>query len=184
MLVARKKRKENIAEYILYMWQIEDIIRALDFDRDALHDYIQKGYQLPPQEMQEVEEWYEEIAMEMQLQDVVEKGHILRLSDLMEQLQDLSNKLLKDPTQSLYASVYYSVLPSVVQLRARAGEHDYKEVETAFVAIYGYLNLKNRGTEVSEETEKAVKQFSTFLAMLSDRFRGLEEGTFTLTENV
>ena len=32
MIIASKKRKENIAEYILYMWQIEDMIRANDFD--------------------------------------------------------------------------------------------------------------------------------------------------------
>ena len=28
MIIAQKKRKENIAEYLLYMWQIEDLIRA------------------------------------------------------------------------------------------------------------------------------------------------------------
>ena len=28
MLIAQKLRKENIAEYLLYMWQVEDIIRA------------------------------------------------------------------------------------------------------------------------------------------------------------
>ncbi|MDE7144362.1 MAG: DUF4924 family protein, partial [Muribaculaceae bacterium] len=35
MIIASEKRKNNIAEYLLYMWQIEDIIRAnnLDIDR-------------------------------------------------------------------------------------------------------------------------------------------------------
>ena len=182
MLVAQKKRKENIAEYILYMWQIEDTIRALRFDAEALHDYIQKGYRLPPQEMREVEQWYEEIAMELQLRDAVEAGHLARLDELLLRLQELCDKLLKDPSQTLFASLYYAVLPAVVQLRKHAGGHDYKEVEAAFVAIYGYLTLKNRGAEVSPETEKSVKQFSAFLAFLADRFRGLEEGTFTLTE--
>lgn len=28
MFTAQKLRKENIAEYLLYMWQIEDLIRA------------------------------------------------------------------------------------------------------------------------------------------------------------
>lgn len=28
MITASQKRKENIAEYLLYMWQIEDLIRA------------------------------------------------------------------------------------------------------------------------------------------------------------
>ena len=32
MIIASQKRKENIAEYLLYMWQIEDMIRANGLD--------------------------------------------------------------------------------------------------------------------------------------------------------
>ena len=38
MLVAQQKQKENIAEYIIYMYQIEDIIRAYNFDVEAILD--------------------------------------------------------------------------------------------------------------------------------------------------
>ncbi len=40
MIIASQKKKENIAEYLLYMWQIEDIIRAYGLDIDQ----IQKAY--------------------------------------------------------------------------------------------------------------------------------------------
>ena len=36
MIVARQKKKENIAEYLLYMWQIEDIIRACGGNIDVI----------------------------------------------------------------------------------------------------------------------------------------------------
>ena len=32
MLIAREKKKSNIAEYILYMWQVEDMLRGLGLD--------------------------------------------------------------------------------------------------------------------------------------------------------
>ena len=32
MIIAQQKRNENIAEYLLYMWQIEDILRAYHLD--------------------------------------------------------------------------------------------------------------------------------------------------------
>ena len=32
MIVAKEKRESNIAEYLLYMWQVEDIIRACNYD--------------------------------------------------------------------------------------------------------------------------------------------------------
>ena len=46
MIVAEQKRKENVAEYILYMWQIEDTIRALDFDLTRITEYVHEGYRL------------------------------------------------------------------------------------------------------------------------------------------
>ena len=40
MIIARRKRKENIAEYLLYMWQVEDLIRANNFDMDSILSLI------------------------------------------------------------------------------------------------------------------------------------------------
>ena len=46
MLIAQQKLKENIAEYILYMYQIEDVIRAYNFDLERIMDeYVRQ--QLP-----------------------------------------------------------------------------------------------------------------------------------------
>ena len=40
MYIASKKRKENIAEYLLYMWQIEDLIRAYGLDIDRIRQNV------------------------------------------------------------------------------------------------------------------------------------------------
>ena len=34
------KRRENIAEYILYLWQIEDLLRALQFSPEAIYSQL------------------------------------------------------------------------------------------------------------------------------------------------
>ena len=36
MFIASQKKKENIAEYVLYMWQIEDIIRANNLNIESI----------------------------------------------------------------------------------------------------------------------------------------------------
>jgi predicted metalloenzyme YecM len=36
MLIAKDKLKNNIVEYILYMWRIEDLLRAMNFDMEAI----------------------------------------------------------------------------------------------------------------------------------------------------
>ena len=40
MYIASAKRKENIAEYLLYMWQIEDIIRAYGLDIEKIKESV------------------------------------------------------------------------------------------------------------------------------------------------
>ena len=58
MFVAKQKRHENIAEYLLYMWQVEDILRALHFDPAEIHRYIERGYDCSEEQQREVEAWY------------------------------------------------------------------------------------------------------------------------------
>ena len=44
MITASAKKRENIAEYLLYMWQIEDLIRANKLDIDKIRQNIIDKY--------------------------------------------------------------------------------------------------------------------------------------------
>lgn len=174
MFVAQQKRHENIAEYLLYMWQVEDILRALELAPDAIRRYVAQGYRYSDEEKAQVEQWYLALADEMRRDGVVERGHLRRLADLIARLEELSSDLLKDSDETLFATLYYAALPAIVQLRDK-GAKDKGEVETALIGLYGYIQLKEQHREVSDETTKGMKQLSTFLALLADRFRRLEE---------
>ena len=50
MIIASQKKKENIAEYLLYMWQIEDIIRAYGLDIGKIQKHIINSYDLPEEQ--------------------------------------------------------------------------------------------------------------------------------------
>ena len=43
MIIAKKLKEQNIAEYLIYMWQVEDLIRANGCDIDRLRE---QGYTL------------------------------------------------------------------------------------------------------------------------------------------
>ena len=59
MFTASQKKKENIAEYLLYMWHIEDIIRANALDLEKIEEnIIQKYKNLSDKEKNELKEWY------------------------------------------------------------------------------------------------------------------------------
>lgn len=40
MDIAQRLRKENISEYILYLWQLEDLLRALQFSPEAIYSQL------------------------------------------------------------------------------------------------------------------------------------------------
>ena len=59
MYIAQSKRKENIAEYILYLWQLEDLLRALQFSPEAVYSQlVQKQERLSEQQKQQALVWY------------------------------------------------------------------------------------------------------------------------------
>ena len=76
MIIARRKRKENIAEYLLYMWQVEDLIRANNFDMDSIRRTVVDRYDQPDDIKEEIAKWYEELIEMMRSEGVMEKGHI------------------------------------------------------------------------------------------------------------
>ena len=76
MIVAREKRKSNIVEYILYMWQVEDLIRAYQFDIDAIKEGIIPQYGISGELVDETIEWYDNLIEMMKMEQIKEKGHL------------------------------------------------------------------------------------------------------------
>lgn len=176
MLIAQKKRKENISEYLLYMWQVEDLIRANHFDSDEIRRNLVDRYDQPAAVKDEIARWYEELADMMRQEGVKERGHIQLNKNVIIALTDLHLRLLKSPKEMIYGSMYYKTLPYIVQLRAKSGGEDIPEIETCFTAVYGYLVLRMQGKEVSAETLEAIKQISAFLALLAEKYKDDMEG--------
>ena len=95
MIVAKQKRKENIAEYLLYMWQVEDLIRANQFDIDSIRRTVIAQYDQPDDVKEEIAGWYEELIEMMRSEGVKEKGHIQLNKNVIIALTDLHLRLLK-----------------------------------------------------------------------------------------
>lgn len=172
MITASAKKRENIAEYLLYMWQIEDLIRANGLDIDKIQKNIIDNYKgLSPARQKEMREWYESLIDMMRRENVTESGHLQLNKNVIIALDDLHRRLLADPKYASYSAQFYHTLPIIVELRAKAGENKAGEIETCFNALYGILMLRLRGSQISEETNQAASQISKFLALLSHYYK-------------
>jgi hypothetical protein len=171
MIIAQKKKKEHIAEYLLYMWQVEDIIRANGFDADAIRRNVLSRYEQPDEIKEQIARWYEEIADMMRSEGVMEKGHIRLNTNVLAELTGLHLQLLASHGEMIYSAAYYKTLPWIVQLRAKSGGNELPELETCFTALYGYLMLKLQQKPVNARTEEAVRHIASFLGILAGKYR-------------
>jgi hypothetical protein len=181
MIIALQKRKENIVEYLIYMWQIADLIRACQFNMDEIEESILSKYDQPEETLQEIREWYEELMDRMSEEGIMEKGDLQQNKDLISELNALHLRLLKSPKETVYGALYFNTLPAIVQLRSKSVGREVLEIETCLTAIYGYLLLKLQNKTISGETSESIKQISSLLAYLAARFHekevsGLSEG--------
>lgn len=172
MYTASQKKRENIAEYLLYMWQIEDLIRAHRLDLDAIEqEIINRHTGLDETQRREMKDWYESLIDMMRREGVERQGHLQLNRNVIIDLDNLHRRLLADDRYAAYAAEYYRTLPYIVELRAKAGEHRADEIETCFNALYGMLMLRLSGRDITPGTEQAMKQISRFLATLAHYYK-------------
>lgn len=175
MIIASQKRKENIAEYLLYMWQIEDLIRANGLDINRIISNVIDRYDLSPEQRKSMIEWYESLIDMMRREDVVTSGHLQINKNILGQLVALHQQILKDPRFADYHELFYRTLPYIVELRGKAGDTPAGEIETCFNALYGTLLLKLKKKEITPQTSEAIAQISRFISLLARDFHLDEE---------
>lgn len=172
MITASAKKRENIAEYLLYMWQIEDIIRAYGLDIDKIQQNLIDQYRdIDDSQRKQIRGWYESLIDMMRRESKEKSGHLQLNINTLDDLTRLHRRLLNDPKYASYAAQYYNTLPLIVELRAKAGDNKKDELETCFDALYGMLMLRLQKKEVSEETAAATRQISKFLALLASYYK-------------
>ena len=121
MLIANRLRDHNRAEYLLYMWQVEDILRANGCDLDRLRENYLCQFQLTGDARQELEQWYADLCEMMRSEDKMQSGHLQINLNVVETLAELHEALIRSDKFPYYRQLYYKVLPFIVELRAKNG---------------------------------------------------------------
>lgn len=181
MIIARQKKESNIAEYILYMWQIEDVIRSHNFDIEAIERSVIDQFDLPVDVKMEMKTWYENLINDMKREGVVEKGHLAFLREHTDELNSLHNRLLTILQDKVYLEIYYQTKQNIDDLIHKSGNTISGDVEACLTGLYGLLVLKLKGTEVGEETRAAMATFSKLLAYLSHQYQLDKSGALKLS---
>lgn len=170
MYIARQLKEKNIAEYLLYMWQVEDIIRANDLDIENIRKNIIEKYKTDSKSKEELEKWYSELIEMMRSENIQESGHLQINKNVIINLTDLHNELLSSTKEPFYNAAYFKALPFIVEIRQKSGKADESEIENCFEALYGIMLLKLQNKDVSEGTTKAIGEITKFISLLANYY--------------
>jgi hypothetical protein len=178
MLVAKQKRKENIAEYILYLYQVQDLIRAFQLDIDLIQEKLVTSYQADEKKSAEITDWYNNLVVMMEKEGVKEQGQLQFLTNLIGDINELHIKLLNSGDKG-YVQTFNAVSGIIAELKQKNSTAQ-NDVQLGLDTIYGFLLLKMKKTEISEKTVNAVKQLSQWLSALSIQYKDSEAGKLDL----
>lgn len=178
--IAQQLKERNIAEYLIYMWQEEDLIRANHCEPEEMEANVIARY--PEDQQPAMREWYANLITMMSEEGVQEKGHLQINKNVIINLTELHNALASSPKFPFYSAAYFKALPFIVELRNKNGKKDEPELETCFEALYGVLLLRLQKKPISEGTAKAVEAITSFLSMLANYYDKDRKGELKLDE--
>ena len=143
-------KKNNIAEYILYLWQIEDYLRAFPQQADA------------NQELHDISEM-------MHQEDILKSGHLQLAQNALAELEDLHNDLLDQ--EATYRAAMIQLTPSLNILKAKTDRPTMSDIEACLLLLYQIMLLKLQKRQISSETELVQKQATQILQYLSKTYK-------------
>ena len=183
MLIARQKKQENIAEYIIYMYQIEDLIRAQNFDLDNIMENVVKP-QLPDDSfVNQYRSWYQDLIDGMKTSRIQKKGHLPELNDIMIEMSYLHNTLINMTKDEKYIGVFERATPYIDDFKEKSDLKDKNQLEVAFHALYMKLLLRLQKKEISSETEEAFDAMRVMIAYLARAYHKMKSGDLDFLKN-
>ena len=144
-----KSKKENIAEYILYLWQMEDYLRAFPAQADATA------------ELHELNEM-------MHREGIVEGGHLQLAQNALSELEELHTRLLQE--DAIYRANIIRLTPSLNLLKAKTDRPTMSDIEACLLLLYQIMLLRLQKREITPQTTSVQQQATQLLQFLSKTY--------------
>ena len=155
MTVAARKKQEHIVDHVLYCWQMEDLVRASQFQPGVLESWAEQHALAEGTDPQAEIDWILNVAKALRAAGATETGHASEVQETMMELAHLHELLLGVMADADYKQAFEAAEPLLEDLAKRADKEAHP-VEQMVVGLYGWLVLRMRKETVSAETESAM----------------------------
>ena len=148
-----KGKRDNIAEYILYLWQIEDYLRAFPKNADATP------------ELHELNEM-------MHREGILEGGHLALATNALSEVEELHAQILDE--DAMYRAAMIRLRPALNLLKAKTDRPTMSDIEACFVLLYQIMMLRLQKKEITPETADVQQRATQVLTFLSRAYRDVK----------
>lgn len=182
MFIAQEKLKSNIAEYIIYMYQVEDMVRAYQFNIDKIRSHIIQPQVKSESLENEAVKWYEELITEMKFRNLERNGHLNRIQEVMTELIYLHNTLKDVVEDKKYIDLLTAADENIEEFRKKSHLDSVHLIEVCFQALYMKFLLKLKGEQISDESESAFDTMRIILAYITKAYHQMKTGDMSMFE--
>ena len=180
MLIAEQKRKENIAEYILYMWQMEDLVRGSELSVERVMTKVFPDERPEAELAMEYENWFSDIVDEMKKDSLEKQGHLKIVRSNITAHNDLHRSLLMTFQDKKYQDIYKETSEDLEVLKGKSGTDNLNDVEVCLTGLYGLMLLRIQKANISEDTQAAMSRIGKLMASLARSYKQYQNGELSL----
>ena len=185
MDIAQAKRKDNIAEYILYLWQLEDLLRALQFSPEAIYSQLVAPREVADEQKHIYLLWYMDIVNLLRKEGKEQSGHLEHTLHLIGDVHNLHLQLMQNPVGEHYRQTFARLAPQLPQLRAMISRDDVSDTELAFRALYAAMLYRIKGDKKrAEAISDTIELVSPVVAELAAMYGKVERGEVDLFKDM
>ena len=157
-----KNKRDNIAEYILWIWQLEDYLRA--FPSAATDN------ENPSSDMR----FLAELSEMMHREGVTEKGHVQLARNAMAELEELHHRLLDEDAS--YRAAMIRLTPALNIFKSKTDNPLMSDIEAGLTLLYQVMLLRLQQKEITPATAETQTQVIQQLQFLSRIYRSEKVG--------
>ena len=178
MIIASEKRKTNLAEYILYMWQVENLIRAYGFDIERIDNEYISQFKVDAGTRIEIRNWYNNLLVMMEKEHLLNAGHLQFLKNLVNDLNEFHLKIIETSADPVYSALLIQIQPLINEFRQKSEQMSTSDVEVCLNGLYHLMILRLQKKDVNTLTNLSFQSFGKLIGHLSARYLQFEKGDF------
>lgn len=183
MLIAQRTKENNISEHVIYMFQIEDLIRANQLDLDSIIYTIIEPQVSDKEIVIKYTAWYKNLIKMMKLEGIEKKGHLSEINEILMELLMLHNTLLNVLNDKGYKERFEKALPALKDFQMKSKASEINIIEVGYNALYSKMIFRLKGQEFTPSTEEAFGHISQLLGYLAIYYKKMKNGDLNFANN-